>query len=279
MLELLNIILWGAVIGVCSGFLAGLLGVGGGLIIVPALIVLLPQWGLAPALATHAAIATSLASIIGTGLISVHAHQRLGAVRWDIVKWFVPGLLLGAMAGAHTANLLSGAALQAVFGGLMIALALLMVRKPSSKLIAAPAEQTPTWSCLPAGGVIAWASALAGIGGGSLTVPFLHHRRVVITHAIGTAATCGVPLALAGTAGFVFIEPTAQVSAELSSALLPGMTGFVLWPAAAGIVASSLVTARLGAHWAHRLQARYLKIIFAVFLVLIGIQLLYSASL
>lgn len=281
-MELFTVIACGVFIGLFSGFLAGLLGVGGGLVIVPILIAILPQWGLPSALVTHTAIGTSLASIVGTGLISVYAHSTRGSVRWELLAWFTPGLLLGALAGAHTASFISGDRLQALFGALMVGLSLLMLKKNRiDSQSHAKNNQAPSWTCVPVGGAIAWASSLTGIGGASFTVPYLIHWRVPITQAIGTAAACGVPLAFAGTLGYVFAEPLWQGEALSNSADLSmvGMTGFVLWPAAGGIVASSLLSARYGAVWAHRINGDYLRKIFAGFLVVVGFKLLLSARL
>ena len=272
-----------AVTGVAAGLLAGLFGVGGGLIMVPALALVLPWQGLGPAVAMQVAIGTSLAVISATSLSSMAAHHRRGGVLWPVFARFAPGLAAGAAAGAFVAHALPGTVLQRIVGAgaLLVAAQMLLDRgkKGDAHLFRGPPD---SWSdaekkcaspflLLSAGGVIGLLSALIGIGGGSLTVPFLTWRGVDIRQAVGTAAACGVPIAWAGAAGFV-------VAGWSVDGLPPFSLGYVALPAFAAIAVASVATAPLGARLAHDLPPRLLKRAFAGLLVVIGALLLSSRA-
>ncbi len=251
-------------IGAFAGMVAGLLGVGGGLVIVPALALLFARAGMAPALIMHLAIGTSLATIAVTSLSSLWAHARRGAVRWDVVLALAPGIVLGALAGAAAAARLPSAGLRVAFGLFELAVALQM----ALELMASPHRRLPgTIGMTAAGLVIGFASALLGIGGGTLTVPFLVWGNVTMRQAVATSAACGLPIAVAGALGFLAGGWAAQD-------LPPGATGFLYWPAFAGIAAASLATAPIGAWLAHRLPTRTLRRVFAAFLALLGVRML-----
>ena len=249
--------------GAIAGFMAGLLGIGGGLVIVPALAVLFGRLGFPADTVMHYAVGSSLATIILTSIASLLAHHRRGSVLWPVVRSMVPGILLGALASAWLAKQMSSTGLALVFGVfvMLVAVQLLIGAKP------APHRQLPGVAALGiAGSVIGLVSGLLGIGGGSLTVPFLLWNRVDIRMAVGTAATVGLPIALAGTAGFVLggLHANAQ----------PGFnSGFVYWPAVAGIVLASIPMAPLGARLAHHLPRVALQRVFAVLLVIIGAKM------
>src|SRR5690349_17934965 len=189
-----------AATGAAAGLLAGLFGVGGGLIMVPALALVLPWQGLGPAVVMQVAIGTSLAVISATSVSSMAAHHRRGGVLWPVFARFAPGLAAGAAAGAFVAHALPGTVLQRIVGAgaLLVAAQMFLDRQPARQP-GLPA----TAVLLSAGGVIGLLSALIGIGGGSLTVPFLTWRGVDIRQAVGTSAACGVPIAWAGAAGFM----------------------------------------------------------------------------
>ncbi|HBX55561.1 MAG TPA: hypothetical protein DEH10_09255, partial [Pseudomonas sp.] len=182
-MELLLYVLLGA----AAGVLAGLFGVGGGLIIVPVLVMSFAAQGVAPEVLTHLAVGTSLATIIFTSINSVLEHQRKGAVRWSIFAWMALGILLGAALGAATAATLQGEVLQKIIGvfAIVIALQMALDLKPKASL-AVPGKPGLT----VAGAVIGWASAIFGIGGGSLSVPFLTWRSVPMQQAVATSAAC-----------------------------------------------------------------------------------------
>ena len=253
-----------AATGVAAGLLAGLFGVGGGLIMVPALALVLPGLGVGPAIVMQVAVGTSLAVISATSLSSMLAHHRQQGVRWDVFLRFAPGLAAGAIAGAFVAHALPGLVLQRIvgIGAILVAIQMFLDRKPVSD------KGVPGWAgMLGAGGVIGLLSALIGIGGGSLTVPFLTWRSVPIRQAVGTAAACGVPIAWAGATGF--IAAGWSVAGRPDSSL-----GYVLLPAFAAIAVTSVLVAPLGARLAHRLPPQLLKRAFAVLLLLIGALLL-----
>jgi len=253
--------------GGLAGLLAGLLGIGGGLVIVPALAILFAGRGFAPAHLMHFAVGTSLATIVATSISSLLAHQRRGSVHWVAVRGLLPGILLGGLAGAGLARQVSSPGLGLCFGifEILVALQLLFgARPPPSRALPGTAVQGL------AGAVIGSLSALLGIGGGTLTVPWLVWHRIDIRLAVGTAATVGLPIALAGAAGFILSGEGVADAPGYSS-------GFVYWPAVAGIVLGSVPLAPAGAWLAHRLPRRLLQRIFALALTLIGLQMIHSA--
>lgn len=254
-------------IGAVAGFLAGLLGVGGGLIIVPALIFVFTQAGFAPDYVAHMAVGTSLGSIVFTSIASLRAHHRRRAVRWPIVRALAPGIVAGTLAGALLATLLSSVFLQVFFVLFVFYVGtqmLLDFRPPPARTLPGPR------GLFAAGGAIGIASALVGIGGGSLSVPFLTWCNVKLHEAIGTSAALGFPIALAGLVGFAF-------TGWFVSAPLPfGSIGFIYAPALIGLIAASVVTAPLGARAAHALPVARLKRLFALVLYLIGARMAWG---
>lgn len=253
-----------ALTGAAAGVLAGLFGVGGGLIMVPALAFLLPLQGVGPAVVMQVAIGTSLAVISATSVSSMLAHQRRGGVLWPAFRALAPGLALGAVLGALLAHVLSGTVLQRIVGvgAVLVAIQMFLDLQPSTeRALPGPA------GLFGAGSVIGALSSLIGIGGGSLTVPFLTWRSVGIRQAVGTAAACGVPIAWAGALGFVV--------AGLGVAGRPALSlGYVSVPAFAGLAVASVLAAPLGARLAHRLAPRTLQRLFAGLLVVVGVLLL-----
>ena len=251
-------------LGVVAGLLAGLLGVGGGLVIVPVLLWLFGARGVDPEVMVHLAVGTSLTAIIGTSLASIRAHQSRGAVRWPLVRVLAPGILLGAWAGAMLADLLPAFWLQRVVGCFAILVGLQMIFNPRVQ----PRRELPGRLGMTLGGVaIGTVSAVVGIGGGSLTVPFLHWNGVPLRNAVATSSACGLPIALAGAAGFL-------VSGWGRFGLPSGSTGFIYWPALPGIVIAALLFAPLGAWLAHTLPLRTLEKVFALLLLTVGAKLL-----
>ena len=253
-------------LGAFAGTLAGLFGIGGGLVIVPVLIFSFGLQGISPDVAAHLAVGTSLATIVFTSLSSIRSHHLHGAVRWDIFRPMTLGIVIGALVGAWTASLLSGPALELVIGVFVILVAIKMILEVNPK----PGRVVPGSVGLgAAGGGIGWASAIFGIGGGTLTVPYLSWCNVNMQQAVGTSAACGLPIALAGALGNVWTG--------WGHPQLPELTvGFIYLPALLGIILTSVVFARVGANLAHRLNARFLKRIFAVMLILVGIRFLMS---
>jgi uncharacterized membrane protein YfcA len=253
------------VLGAVAGTLAGLLGIGGGLIIVPVLLWLFLHKGMDPSVVVHLAVGTSLATIVVTSVASILAHNRRGAVQWRLVARLAPGIVLGAWAGAALADLLPSLWLQRVFGCFAIAVGLQMA---FGLQVRAHRSLPGTGGMMAAGCVIGAVSAVVGIGGGSMTVPFLHWNSVNIRNAVATSAACGLPIALAGAAGFL-------VAGWNEQALPAGSTGYLFWPALPGIVAASVLMAPVGARLAHTLPLIALKRIFALLLLAVGGKLLF----
>ena len=251
-------------LGAFAGLMAGLLGVGGGLIIVPVLAGIFQHQQMSAAVIMHLAIGTSLATIVVTSVSSVRAHHQRGAVLWPVVWRLTPGIVIGAWLGAVVADALPSAVLSKIFAVFVLVVAAQMAfgAKP------APHRELPgAPGMLATGGVIGAVSAIVGIGGGSLTVPFLTWCNTPMRQAVATSAACGLPIALAGAIGFIVTG--------LNAAELPAWSlGYVYGPALVGVAFASMLSAPLGAKLAHTLPAEVLKRVFAVFLTLIGVRML-----
>ena len=253
-------------LGLVVGFVAGLLGVGGGLIIVPVLIVLLHAQGLAPGMEPQLALGTSLASILFTSLSSVRAHHRHGAVEWPLVRAIAPGIVLGTLLGALLAVRMPATVLKLFFVlFLFYAAAQMWLEFRPAPHRGLPGRAGATL----AGGVIGAVSSWVGIGGGTLSVPFMLWHNVPLHRAIATSAAIGFPISVAGAAGYV-------LGGCGVAGLPPGSWGFIYLPALAGIVFGSVLTAPLGAHTAHRLPVRPLKRIFALLLVTLALRMAWT---
>lgn len=252
------------ILGAAAGFLAGLFGIGGGLIIVSVLVIAFTALGFSQEVLVHLAVGTSLATIIPTSISSSLAHHKKQAVKWSWVKIITLGLALGAVLGAWTASLLSGLALQAVIGVFVISVAIQMLLKlqPKPRL----AEPHPL-VLTSAGGFIGWASTIFGIGGGTLSVPFLVWCNANMRQAVGTSAALGFPIALFGALGNIWAGWQHPDLPELA-------TGYVYWPAFLGISLASVPFAKLGARLAHFLPELLLKRLFALLLIVVGLKLL-----
>ncbi|WP_445115040.1 sulfite exporter TauE/SafE family protein [Acinetobacter sp. WZC-1] len=255
-------------IGAIAGFTAGLFGVGGGLIIIPMLYVVFSHLHYDPAVIMHMALGTSLATIIITSISSLMAHHKKGAVLWQVFRNLAPGLVIGSFAGAGIAGGLSGAGLQLIIGGFAILIALRMFRKASVQVDESRHLPSAPMQML-AGGGIGVASAIFGIGGGSLTVPYLNKYGVVMQKAVATSAACGFPIAVAGALGSMFFG--AQQHVEIKNAI-----GYVQIHAFLGIGVMSFITAKLGVAVAHALSSVMLKKCFAGLLIAIGCYFIYQ---
>lgn len=262
-IELLLILL---LVGVISGIAAGLLGVGGGLIIVPALLWVLAHAGFESAWLMHVAVGTSLATIVLTSISSSYSHHRLQHIRWEVFWRLLPGLLLGGLAGAEIAARMDGQLLKTVFALFLIVVATrMMFARTYSGHHALPGRVGMS----VAGSIIGGVSALVGIGGGTLTVPFLAYCAVKIKQAVGTSAAAGLPIALAGTIGFVLNGWSVEE-------LPPGSFGYVYLPAFGLISVSSVLFAPFGACLANALPVAVLKRIFACLMYLVAGKLLWG---
>jgi uncharacterized protein len=244
------------VLGACMGFLAGLLGVGGGMLIVPFMTFLLTAKAFPPEIVVKMAVATSLATICFTSLSSVRAHHARGAVRWDIVRTLAPGIVLGSIAGAQLAKAMPSRLLALLFALFVGYSATQMLRDKRPK----PSRQLPgTPGMLGAGGLIGGLSALVGAGGAFISVPFMTACNVAIHQAVATSAALGFPIALAGTAGYIYAGWSLPD-------MPPGALGFLYLPGLAVVSITSVSTAPMGARAAHRLNVRQLKRVFACLL-------------
>lgn len=255
------------VLGLATGFLAGLLGIGGGMVMVPFITLILTGRGLSADLAVKMAIATSMATIIFTSVSSVRAHHKRGAVRWDIVKRLAPGIVLGAaLASLGVFALLKGSWL-ALFFALFVgfsATQMLIDKKPkASRTLPGTAGQ------LGAGGAIGFLSGLVGAGGGFVSVPFMTWCNVPIHNAVATSAALGFPIALANAVGYAI---TGQGVSGLPEASL----GYIYLPALLVIACASVLMAPLGVKAAHALPVRTLKRVFAAILYMLAVYMLWK---
>ncbi|MGE5386986.1 MAG: sulfite exporter TauE/SafE family protein [Betaproteobacteria bacterium] len=254
-------------LGIFAGFFAGMLGIGGGLVMVPILtLIFTAQGGFPPDEVLHLALGTSMAAIIFTSLASLRAHHRHGAVLWNVVLAITPGILVGTAIGTLFAAQVPSRPLGIFFTGFVCLVALQMALNLKPKA----ARQLPGLPGLAGVGVgIGGVSALVAIGGGSLTVPFLTWCNVRVQNAIGTSAAVGMPIAIGGTAGYVF-------NGWGHAGLPAGSIGYVYLPGMALLVLASMLTAPLGARTAHRLPVATLKRIFAGLLVILAAKMLWA---
>lgn len=252
-------------VGAVAGMLAGLFGVGGGAVIVPVLALVFEHQGVAHDVLMQSAIGTSLATIVFTAISAIRAHQARRAIRWPVFRQLTPGVLAGALAGASIAHLLPGETLQTLFGIFLLVLAALTARKA----LTASGGRLPRrpWMLL-AGGAIGALSSLFGIAGAAMSVPFLTWCGLSPVQAVATAAALSLPMALAGTAGYV-------VTGWQATGLPPFSLGYVALPAFAGIVVASMLLAPLGARLAHRMRPLVLRRAFAVVLAVLGLHMLF----
>lgn len=252
--------------GVFAGLFAGLLGVGGGLLIVPVLVLIFTAQHFPADQVMHFALGTSLASIVFTSLSSARAHHARHAVNWRVVRGIAPGIVMGGLSGAFAATAFSTSVLKLLlicFEFYAATQMLLGVRPPATRGLSGDA------GLFTAGGVIGVISGLLGIGGGSLSVPFLSWCNVNIHTAIGTSAAIGFTIASAATLGYIV---SGWPLAELPSYHL----GFVYLPALVGLVLASVSAAPVGARLAHHLPVHQLKVIFALLLYGLGVRLAIS---
>lgn len=255
-------------LGTVVGFLAGLLGVGGGMMLVPVMSWLLTQRGVAAGPAVKMAIATSMATILFTSLSSVRAHHRLGAVRWDIVRSMAPGLVIGGLvSGAGAFAVIKGQGLALFFAAFIGYSALQMLRGKQPR----PERVMP--GSLGTGAVgagIGFISGLLGAGGAFMSVPFMIRCNVPPRHAVGTSAALGFPIALAATVGYL-------ISGWALAPVLPGAVGHLYLPALVIVAAASVSLAPLGARTAQRINVVWLKRFFAALLLTLAVTMLHRA--
>ncbi|HOF30471.1 MAG TPA: sulfite exporter TauE/SafE family protein [Burkholderiaceae bacterium] len=245
-----------ALLGTCTGFLAGLLGIGGGMLMVPFMTFILSSKGFPADYTVKMAVATSLATICFTSLSSVRAHHQRGAVLWPVARLLAPGILVGSALGAQIAVAMPGKVLSVLFALFVgfSATQMFLDRKPK------PTRTLPAGPGMFAmGGLIGMLSALVGAGGAFISVPFMTWCNVKIHNAVGTSSALGFPIALAGTLGYVW--------AGIGMPQMPaGSVGYIYLPALVIISIASMAMAPLGARTAHRMDIRPLKKVFATVL-------------
>jgi uncharacterized membrane protein YfcA len=253
-----------ALMGACAGFLAGLLGIGGGMIMVPFMTIILESKGFPAAYVVKMAVATSLATICFTSLSSVRAHHKRGAVLWPVARVLAPGILAGSLIGSQVAVALPTKVLSMVFAVFIAfsATQMFLDRKPK------PTRTLPGASGMfGMGAVVGLLSSLVGAGGAFVSVPFMTWCNVKIHQAVATSAALGFPIALAGTLGYAW--------AGRSMPDMPaGALGYIYLPGLLVIAIASMSTAPLGARTAHRMDIRPLKRAFAVVLYLLAVYFL-----
>ncbi len=254
-----------ALIGLLAGYLAGFLGIGGGFIVVPALVFLFLKDPATAPWAIHMAVATSLSVMLVTSLSSLLAHHRKRAIYWPLVRSMAVGLMAGAILGAAIADFLQGEILIRVFGlfAILAGLQLILGRHTDGEK---PLPGQPSTSA--AGGVIGFISALIGIGGGAMTVPWLLWHGVQAQRAVATSAACGYPIAIAGSLSFVLLGRGGGLPDEA--------LGYVYLPAFAGIALAGALAAPLGAATVHRLPPRAVRRLFGLFLAFVGTHMLLN---
>ena len=242
-----------ALLGLCTGFLAGLLGLGGGMLMVPFVTFILGSQGYPEQYSVKMAVATSLATICFTSLASVRAHHRRGAVLWRVVRLLAPGIVLGSLLGAQAAVALPTKVLSVLFA-LFVAFSATQIfldRKPK------PTRTLPgRLASFGMGGVIGMLSSLVGAGGAFISVPFMTWCNIKIHDAVGTSSALGFPIALAGTLGYIW-------AGQDMPHMPAGSFGYLYLPGLLVISAASVITAPLGARTAHRMDIRPLKKVFA----------------
>ncbi|AOT08187.1 sulfite exporter TauE/SafE family protein [Pseudoalteromonas luteoviolacea] len=264
MSELLLLVLFCALLGSGVGFLAGLLGIGGGLVIVPILSIILLQFEILPAnQVVIAAVATSLASILFTSTSSALAHNKSGNVPWELAPWIMTGVALGALLSGFMASLLPEEVVKWIFAACVALIALKMFyssnKNEENEGRTMPNKGTLTILTTITGGI----SAMVGIGGGALLVPLLTYFSINMKKAIGCSSACGIVIALFGSVGYI--------SSGLSQfSLEDGFLGFIYLPALLGIVCTSWFTAPLGAKATNYLPVSTVKKIFAALLVIMA---------
>ena len=256
-----------AALGLCTGYAAGLLGIGGGMLIGPFVTLILSARGMPADLAVKMAIATSMATIMFTSISSVRAHHKVGAVRWDIVKGLAPGILVGgAIASVGMFSVLKGTSL-AIFFALFVgysATQMFLDKKPK------PTRQMPKAAGqIGIGGAIGFFSGLVGAGGGFISVPFMVAHNVAIRNAVATSAALGFPIAVANTIGYV-------IGGTGVADLPPYALGYVWLPGLVVIASCSVLTAPLGARMTHKMPVAKLKRVFALVLYALAAYMLFK---
>lgn len=255
-----------AATGAAAGVLAGLLGVGGGIVIVPVLSFMLEMMGYSPSISMHVAVGTSLLTIIPTSITSLRAHNKRGAMDKDLIRSWAPYIAAGAAIGGIAAHYISGASLKSVFGFVALAVAINMMLPKKIILGETLPESFAFKASVP--GVIGLISSLMGIGGGSLTVPTLTAFSYPVHRAVGSSSAFGLIISLPAVIGFL-------ITGMGEAGRPPLSIGYVNLLAAALIIPLTMTTAKLGVKLAHSLKPEHLKRAFAAFLLITALRMLW----
>ncbi|KAF3978595.1 MAG: sulfite exporter TauE/SafE family protein [Methylococcales symbiont of Iophon sp. n. MRB-2018] len=251
-------------LGAIAGLLAGLFGLGGGVIIVPALLWLFTEQQFPEQEMMIMAVATSLATIVLTSISSSISHYKLGNIIWAKVFKLTPGILLGSVVGAKLADWITADNLKWFFISYLIYVGLRMGYKSNPKI---GGEKISAWMDYPVGNGIGLISSLLGIGGGTLTVPYLLSSQIAMKNAVAISSVCGLPIALSGATTYIWLGWEKTTLPEWS-------LGYVYLPAFLGITICSILTAPIGAKLANRLPAKKLKRYFSIVILLIAIKMI-----
>jgi hypothetical protein len=247
-------------VGALAGFLAGLLGIGGGLVVVPGLIFLFTHYHFPEDHVVHIALGSSLASIVFTSLSSLKAHDARGAVDWKLFRILTPGIAAGTFFGTLIAARLNTLILKITFILFLVYVATGLIR---GRKVSSFQNPPGTKGLIAAGGAIGSVSSLVGIGGGTLSVPLLLRMSLDLRTSIGTSAALGLPIAVSGTSGYL-------LNGLFAGGLPDHSIGYLYLPAIMGVASASVLTAPLGALVSHRLPVDGLRILFAFLLYFVA---------
>lgn len=252
-------------LGMIVGFFAGLLGIGGGIIIIPMLLFLFTHQGISPEIAIHIAIGTSLATIIITTSSSVIAHYKKNMIIFSLFKKMALGGVMGSIIGILIAIHIQGVYLQRMFGIFLLLIALQMIIKKEIQYDGTTIEPRKVILIIPV--LLGILTSMLGLGGGVIMVPYLSWCRIPLRHAIATSTACILPIAIVASLGYMLTTPHIQS--------IPCSTGFIYWPALIGISLTGVFFAPIGARAAHVVNPKILRVIFSVFLVIVGFKMLF----
>lgn len=251
-------------LGVFAGFFSGLIGIGGGVIIVPALAAIFAHQNSIPqTYLMHMAIGTSLAIVIVTTSAALLTHSKNKRVRWDLIKIILPGLIAGTLLGTIISSHISSHYLRIIFCLFLFLIGWSLLKKDKKPITAAPRMYWLYVFSI----VVGLLSSMLGVGGGLFLIPLLLYYRVDIRNIAGTTAACVLAIGLAATASYAF--------ASGQTASISGATGYIYWPAFAGVALTSILFAPLGAYLSYRLPGGFLKKLFGVFLWATALYMLF----
>ncbi|CAC5342327.1 sulfite exporter TauE/SafE family protein [Planktothrix agardhii] len=255
-----------AILGLAAGTTAGLLGIGGGMLVVPGLFYIFNLMDFPPDFVMHSAIATSMSIMTFTATASIVAHHSKGDVQWGVFWKIIPGILLGVLLGALLDHTLSSALLKIIFGLflLLISVKLLLDFKPQVQ-----SESLPRLAIINAVGLgIGFKSGLLGVGGGAISVPFLIYCGLPMYEVVGTSSSFSLPISILGTLAFLL--------SSHGDSFLPGFIGYIYWPALLLIAPFTILGAFLGTSLSHLISGEKLRMAFALFLLFISLNMLLT---